>query len=124
MGILKFVSDVCVQTAVYWGVPKPDGYGGTSYDDPIELSPPNGVRWDDQVEVITNSQGEEITSQARVLLLQEVEPEGLLWLGRLEDLTQSQKDDPSQIEDARKIQRVDENPLFQSTDEFVRQAYL
>ena len=124
MGILKFVSDVCVQTAVYWGAPKPDGYGGTSYDDPIELSPPNGVRWDDQVEVITNNQGEEITSQARVLLLQEVEPEGLLWLGRLEDLTQSQKDDPSQIEDARKIQRVDKNPLFQSTDEFVRQAYL
>lgn len=118
--LLRFVASVCVQTAVYWGNPQPDGYGGTDYDDPVEIY----CRWDDQTERITNNQGEEIVSKAQILVTQDLDEGGLLYLGTLGDLDSAQEDDPETVSGGYKIQRIDKNPLFRSTSEFVRVAYL
>jgi hypothetical protein len=118
--LLKFIESVCVQTAVYWGNPRNDGYGGTTYDSPVEIK----CRWDGTTKRVTNNQGVEVVSQAEVLVTQDMDADGLLYLGALSDLTTTQQNDPAQVVGAYKIQRVDKNPLFRSTSEFVRTVYL
>lgn len=82
MSIERFIKTVCVQTAVYWGNPRPDGYGGFIYDEPREIR----VRWDDKIQVIESADGAEIISSAQLLVTEDLELEGVLWLGKLEDL--------------------------------------
>jgi len=128
-GLIKFVKKVCVQTAVYWAAPEADGYGGMSFSDPVELTPPtNGVRWDEKVQLIldkgTTDTGKEIISNAVVLLNQDVVEQGYLYLGSLDDLDSGEQDDPLTVEGAWEIKQVEKIPLFRSTDEFIRKAYL
>ncbi len=120
MGIEKFIASVCVQTAVYWGAPVADGYGGMTYGDPEEVS----VRWHERVEVVTDAAGNEIVSKAEILTPSDLEEQGVLWLGALDDLTTAQKADPRLVSGAYTIKRFDRTPLFRSTDKFVRMAYL
>ena len=122
--LIRFVQSVCVQTAVYWGNPQPDGYGGKTYDDPVEIS----CRWDEKIQVITKqligTQGEEVISKAEILLTQDVDENGLLYLGVLDDLDSASEDDPATLENAWRILRFDKTPLFQSATEFIQKAYL
>ncbi len=125
MGIHKFIQKVCVQTAVYWPSPTPDGYGGMSYGTPVELKPPNnGVRWDEQAEVLSDNQGKEMISKARVLTPNDLDEQGMLFLGTLDELSTAQKADPRLVEGAFEIRRFDRVPMVMSTDVFVRTAYL
>lgn len=127
-GIIKFIKKVCVQTAVYWGSPTPDGYGGKTFADPVELTPPNGVRWDQKVQLVEDkgirATGEEIISNAVVLLNQDVDEQGYLYLGSLDDLDSGVQDNPLEVEGAYEIKKVEKIPLFRSATEFVRKAYL
>ena len=118
--LIKFIESVAVQTAVYWGSPTPNGYGGSTYDDPVEIS----CRWDGTTQLVTNNQGKEVVSKAEILLTQDVDEDGYLYLGALSGLTIAQKANPETIDAAWKIVRFDKTPLFQSTDEFVQKAYL
>ena len=118
--LIKFVESVCVQTAVYWGNPTPDGYGGTTYDDPVEIS----CRWDETINIIRNNQGEEVVSKAETLVTQDVDENGMLYLGELDDLDSAEEESPETVNGTWKIIRFDKTPLFRSTDEFVRTVYL
>ena len=126
MGIISFVESVCVQTAVYWGSPTADGFGGITYADPVELTPEDGtgVRWEEKAELITDNKGREIVSKAQIMTNADLEPEGYLYLGHLSDLTNEQKADPRKVPDSWEIKRTDNTPLFRSTDEFVKMVYL
>ena len=127
-GIIKFIKKVTAQTAVYWAAPSADGFGGMTFSDPVELTPPNGVRWDEKVQLIldkgVSAAGKEIVSNAVVLLNQDVSEQGYLYLGSLDDLDSGEQDDPLIVEGAYEIKQVEKIPLFKSTDEFVRKAYL
>jgi hypothetical protein len=116
-GITKFIEKVCVQTAVYWGSPSPDGFGGQEYDNPVEIS----CRWDDVINQVTNNKGEELVSGAMVLLTQEVDVDGYLYLGTLEELKKIPEPIP---QTARMIIKLEKTPLFRSTNEFVYVAYV
>jgi hypothetical protein len=59
-----------------------DGYNGYTYDDPVELL----CRWEELNEIIMGTDGKEYISQARVFLTQEVDEQGAMWLGSLDDL--------------------------------------
>jgi len=120
MGILAFIDKVCVQTACYWGSPVEDGYGGYTYTTAIEIK----CRWDDVSEKITNQKGNEIISNAQLLITQDLNEEGFLWLGALTSLTTAQKADPLKVEKAYPIQKLEKSPLFKSTNKFVRKVYL
>lgn len=120
MSILDFIEEVCVQTAVYWGNPRSDGYGGIIFDDPVEIK----CRWDDVAKLITDAKGQTVISQAEVLITQDVVVDGYLYLGALADLDSSEEENPISVSGAHAIKRVDKTPLFKSTDEFVRSAYL
>lgn len=78
------------QTAVYWANPQSDGFGGRTFDDPIEVS----VRWEDRQELFINASGQEETSKAVVHLAQDVDLGGYLYLGTLADLSSAEEGDP------------------------------
>lgn len=123
MGIIQFIESVCVQTAVYWGSPAADGFGKKDFADPVEIA----VRWTDVEELhIKRGQGvpgQEHISNAEVLLTTEVERGGYLMLGTLDDIP-SDNPNPVAIEGAYEIEKVTKTPLFRSTDQFVRKAYV
>ena len=120
MGIEKFIKKVCVQTAVYWGTPSPSDDGGMTFADPVEIS----CRWESKTKVIAGAKGREIVSVAEVLVTQDLDKEGYLYLGELSDLGSDEEDSPEIVEGAYMIQRFDKIPMIKSTTEFVRKAYL
>lgn len=120
MGIIKFIESVCVQTAVYWPAPTPDGFGGMTYDNPYEVS----VRWTDKTEVISDGKGNEIISKAEILTPSVLQEQGVLWLGHIDDLDSADMDDPRNLNKSYEIKRMDSTPLFRSVNEFVNTVYL
>ena len=124
MGIEALIARMCTQTAVYWGSPVHDGYGGKTYADPVEIS----CRWEDRVEKIstisTSKLGEEIISKAQVFTTQDVEEMGWLFLGDLDDLDSDEEADPMTVDGAYEIKRFDKTPAMRSTTEFSRVAYI
>jgi hypothetical protein len=121
MSIQSFIKRVCVQTAVYWGNPRSDGYN-TIYDEPVEIK----CRWDGSTKLITDAKGNQIVAVAQVLVTQDLDIDGVLFLGTLMNLVDLDFDeeDPTPIPDAYKIKKLDKNPEFRSTDKFVKVAWL
>ena len=116
----KFVVRMTPQTAVYWGNPVNDGFGGYTFDDPVEIN----VRWDEKSEMIRDLDGNEIVSKAQVMVRADVDIRGMLFLGTLEDLDSTQEVDPNTIETAYQIISFDKIPMPRSTDVFFRQSFL
>lgn len=118
MSILKFIEKVSVQTAVYWGSPVNDGYGNMTYSEPIEIK----CRWEDTIKVLSDSNGKEFTSSTSILIPQEyqVEEQGMLFLGTLDDLPSSYTVD----EYGSEIKKISKVPLYRKINDFVITIYL
>jgi hypothetical protein len=125
-GIEKVAKRFCVQTAVYWGNPQNDGFGAFTFDTPVEIK----CRWEDKAEVnigwlSTGFPSNLILSKASVLVLQDVNLQGYLYLGSLNDFDSSYDiSNPMNIHGAYIIHRFDKIPMVRKTDEFVRIAWL
>jgi len=131
MGIPNFLRQACVQTAVYWGNPVSDGYGGFTYDDPIEIE----CRWSNKQQLIYEANGTQLVSSANVHLLQDVDLEGLLYLGTIDDIEDlfgdSSEDssgvwyDPKLIETGLYIiKKFLKTPALRSESQYTRKAIL
>ena len=131
MGIGSMITNNLLQTAVYWGSPKEDGYGGVTYADPVEIS----CRWEDRQQIIGTITGNQIVgfqnmSRAVVYVDRDLDVDGWHMLGTLDDLTDSSGDssgeyyDPQQLSSAFIIKRFEKMPALHSTTEFIRTAYL
>ena len=107
------------QVAVYWGAPVNDGYGGFTWEEPVEID----CRWEESTKVLLTAKGEEQTSRAEVQVMQDVDENGILYLGTLADLDSGQEDDPTTIEGAYRILRFDKIPTIDGLH-FFRKAYL
>jgi hypothetical protein len=120
--ILKFVERVCVQTAIYWPAPQPDGYGGKTYGDVQEIK----VRWDGKQELIKDKEGKEVMSRAEITVIQDLELDGLLKLGSFDDLPSGDPNDidPMTLDNVYVILQVEKTPLFRSADKFVRRVWV
>jgi len=124
MGIESNIARLCNQTAVYWGNPVDDGYGGKDFDDPVEIA----CRWEDKISVMSDAQGNQFVSKSVVYVLQDLDEEGYLFLGTLDDLDEDTDSsgsyyDPRVIDQAFEIKAFDKSPNLKAT-EFVRKAYL
>ena len=93
MSITKFIASKCTQPIVYWANPVSDGFMGSSYDVPVQIY----GRWEELNEVIIGNNGQELISQARVFLTQEVDEDGRLWLGSIDDLESASDPDDSSV---------------------------
>jgi len=123
MGIESFIRKMCVQTAVYWGNPQPDGYGKMTYDDPMEIY----VRWDVKRRVVIGPDAKEINSDVEILTPEDLELQGVLILGTLEALFNSSSgsdEDPWTVGEAYEILALEKISMPKSTTQFVRKAYL
>lgn len=126
-GIEKIVEKFCVETAVYWGNPVNDGYGGFTYATPVEID----CRWENKTEMdigwlSTGFPGNIRLSKASVLVTEDLDLNGVLWRGTLDTLNGTYDDisDPKIISEAYAIHRVDKIPMVFKTDEFVRTVWL
>ena len=120
MAIESIITRMCTQTAVYWGSPTEDGYGTFTYAEPIEIL----CRWEDKNQVFTELNGTQIVTRSEVHVTQDVDLEGLLYLGDLDDLDSTEEDDPMSIDGIGIIKRFDKIPVLRSTDKFLRKAFL
>lgn len=118
---MGFITWPCKQKAVYWA-PGSEETGGTDYDDygkPLYSSPVEiDCRWDDITEEIVMSDGSRDLSRAQVIVDRVVKIRGVLWLGNLVDVTDS--NDPKNNDDAYEIRRVDQNPDVDGREILVR----
>lgn len=120
MSIESFIKTVCVQVAVYWSAPVADGYGGFTFATPTEIY----CRWDGKKEVFIDTQGRETVSKAKILVTQDLDEEGYLYLGELSDLTTAMKANPKLVEGACLIRGFEKIPMIKSTSVFVRTVYV
>ena len=127
MSILSFIRKVCVQTAVYWGNPVPDGFGGFTFDEPVEIK----CRWEDKIRTFTNLNGIETASKAMILSPVDLCHQGWVFLGTLEDVytlldvdSSNITINPKDVQGAYEIVAIDKTPLFRSTTKFVKEYYL
>jgi len=125
MGIVDKIVGAMTQTAVYWATPVPDGYGTYTYDDPVEID----CRWENKTEVVSRvggegKKGEELVSFAQVFVTQDVDENGFLYLGDLDDLDSAEEALPETVDGAYRIQKFDKLPELKSTNKFLRKAYL
>ena len=100
------------QTIVYWGNPQPDGFGGFSFDDPVEIS----GRWEDKIILFINANGEEVRSEAIVYIDRDVDLGGYLYLGSLNDLDSDPT--PSDTLNAKEIRAFYKIPNIKGTAYF------
>ncbi len=70
------------QLAVYWSSPVKDGFGGASFDAPVEIK----VRWEQKQELFIDDSGNEVRSQAVIYPGQDLGIGGYLYLGEVNDL--------------------------------------
>ena len=83
MGINSVVKRFCKQTAVYWANPTKTGYGGDiTYDDPVEIK----CRWDYRERMTLDRMGKQIMADVELMVTQDLDIEGMLYLGTLNDL--------------------------------------
>ena len=120
MGVLQKIAEkFAVQTAVYWGTPQPDGYGGLSFAEPEEIA----VRWDGEEQLTRDQYGNEFYQKAKVIVTKDLDFEGFLYLGLLIDLP-SGITSPMEVPEAYQIRRKTTTPMVRKTDDFFRVVYL
>ena len=125
MSITKFIKKICVQTAVYWGNPVNDGYGGKVYDEPREIK----CRWEDKIRDIRLDGGRELVAKAEILVTEDLSYEGWVCLATLQQLEDPDNDykvpsNPKEVNGAYLIVAFDKIPLIKSTSEFVQKVTL
>lgn len=93
---MSWYTQMLKQDAVYWANPTDDGYGGKTFDSPVELK----VRWETKQQLFVDAQGQERRSTAVVFSSAELDLDGYLFLGTLDDLSSAEEDDPTQVDGA------------------------
>ncbi len=126
MSIEDHITSLCTDTAVYWAPLGEDGEGGKVFAEPVEID----CRWEHRTQVIIDRNGKEIGARGSVIVTEDVEEEGYLFHGTLDDLEDSEGDssggyyDPAQIDEAWEIKQFEKIPILRSTTQFFRKAYL
>ena len=123
-GIERFIESIAVQTAVYWGSPQNDGYGGKTYAAPVEID----VRWDEAIQEITAPTTDDgkvrvLISKAKIFVTEDVSEGGRIVLSTLDELNLDSDLQPD-LSTTHEIIRFTKVPMIKKTDEFVRLAYI
>jgi hypothetical protein len=116
--MVAFPNDKLNQKCIYWTATR-DAYGTFSWSDPIELD----CRWVEKTKLIMNNNGEQIVSMAFVQVNQDLEENGRLYLGELNDLDSSEEADPTTITDSYIIKRFIKTPDIKGNI-YYRRAFL
>ena len=116
---MAFPNNNLTQTAVYWGSPTNDGYGGFTYADPVEIS----CRWEYKRELFMDNEGRQLISNAGVQVSQDLDIQGLLFLGDLDDLDSDQEESPIGVDGVFEIKQLDKIPTINGSA-YYREVWL
>jgi len=111
---MSIITKMRKQNAVYWGPPVEDGDGGFTFPDPVAVA----CRWDAVEGVVSDERTHEELNNSIVYVDQDVQLNGYLFLGTLEEVGE---DSPLDIEGARQITGFEKTPNLKAT-EFLRKA--
>lgn len=103
------------QDVTLWSAPVNNGVGGYTFAAPIALK----GRWEERIEQVVDSHGNDYTSNAQVYLDTDVQPELGAYLYRGASVAA----DPTGLDGARVIMRVDSIPDLHAIKQ-VNKAYL
>jgi len=104
------------QTAVYWTPLLDDGWGGKSYNSPIEVA----VRWTDSQEKFVDNNAEEHISRSYILAETDFEIEGRMFLGSLTDLSSDQDPETNSALTIKSFNKIPDK----LARKFLRKVYL
>lgn len=107
------------QDAVYWGNPQDNGYGGKTFNAPVQIK----VRWSVKQVLFADASGQQVLSDAVVHVGEDLDIDGYLYLGTLDDLSSEEGVNPLVLAGAFAIKAKSEVPNLQATD-FVRKVWL
>lgn len=94
------------QEATYWSPLANDGFGGMTFNTPIEIL----CRWQNDAVLFRDTEGREVTSSSIVYPNQELAVRGYLALG-----DQTATPDPRDLADAFEIRQVGQSPSLDAT---------
>jgi len=122
MSIISFIKNkVCKQPVIYWGNPQNDGFGGLSFDAPVQIK----CRWTGDSQLLHVAQNAvEMTDRSDVLVTQDLDEQGFLCLGLLSEFDGIDITNPLTVAGAHQIFKMKRTPLFGSKKEFVYIANL
>ena len=127
MGAIEdVVSLFTVQKCVYWGNPVINGEGGWSFAAPIEIE----CRWEDKQELMEEYDNNKYSSQATVLVKQDIDRRSYMYMGTLAELQAIATTNgwdinkPQEIPTAFIVIQFTKTPMVFADDDFVRTAFL
>jgi hypothetical protein len=121
MSIERFLKSKLNDICVYWGNPVTQADGSLAFDAPVEIP----CFWEGQSFLTHKDEGkpfEESILRGTVHVGQDLDEQGMLFHGRLTDLTTEEKADPLIIHSAFPIKRFIKTPSLVNKKNFVRIA--
>lgn len=122
MSINDLITRTAVQTAVYWPDPVEDGFGTKTYGTPVEIT----CRWEAKQQLVRafDAKGNTYDYICIAYVTQDLDMEGVLYLGRLTDLTAQEITTPAIKDGTYVIKQFEKVPSLYSTTDFLRRAFL
>jgi hypothetical protein len=118
--IERYIKRISKQTAVYWSSPSPAADGANRFAAPTEIK----CFWVNETELTVEKHGKEVSVVATVYVSQDLDEQGMLYLGTLSELTTAQKADPRYVSRAYEITRFRKDPSLHKSGEFSRRAFI
>lgn len=107
-------------TAVYWSSPTPRQDGSSAYAAPVEIK----CFWKDGSHLVADRDMKEVSIKAMVYVSQDLDEQGMLFLGVLTDLTTAQRADPRKISRAYEITQFLKTPSLYLKNQYNRCAII
>lgn len=120
MSIENYLKRLCTDIAVYWSDPVTVVDGSFDYATPVEIK----CFWREEIKMIRDSDGKEIVSKAAVHVLEDIDDNGMLFHGELDDLSTAEKADPKKRKDAYEIKLFVKTPSIHLVGEYSRKVML
>lgn len=118
MSIQNYIKSVLKDVAVYWSKPVAGADGSNTFAAPCEIK----CFWDNGSFLYLTNTGKEVMIRATVHVAVDLDEQGMLFHGRLSDLTSIQKSNPKKVSRAYEIKRFIKTPSLAQKNQFNRVA--
>jgi hypothetical protein len=119
-GVTAYLKRITNDTAVYWASPTASADGSNSFGTPIEIK----CFWSNSIDLKTEIDRKDVFVQAKVHVVIDLDEQGMLFHGKLTDLTDIQKSNPKKVPRAYEIKKFIKIPSLTNKSQFNRVAII
>lgn len=120
MNVETHLRSRCKDFAVYWGSPTKGADASNTYGDPFEIK----CFWEGESFFTMTIDGKEVSLRARIHVLEDLDEQGMLFHGRLADLTTAERANPKKASRAYEIKRFIKTPSMGARNKYNRIAMI